>query len=408
MLIVQKYGGTSVADTEKIFDAADRIAQDYLKNHDMVIVLSAQGRTTDMLLEKADEISENPSKRELDALLSTGEQQSASLMAMALVELGLPAISLNAQQAGIFSTSEHGQAKIVSINPDRIKGELKKRNIVIITGFQGTTENGETMTLGRGASDTTAIALAAALSADLCEIYTDVSGVFTADPRKIEDAKKHREICYDQIMELSAMGASVLHSRSVELAKKYDVELCVKSSSSDDSDEPSVIKSVPLMEQKVISGITSDPNICKVLISKVKHESVNMLLYTFAQKGIVFDILTLEPTEESVNISFSISANDCTVLSDILDMYRDAYFEGAVVISKNLAKLSVVGAGVGYDSSVAWAFYETLMNERIKLHLLSLSTIKISALVEQSALGRAISALHSRFDDAGMFEEDVL
>jgi len=408
MLIVQKYGGTSVADTEKIFSAAKRIAQDYLKNHDMVVVLSAQGHTTDTLLEKADEISKSPSKRELDALLATGEQQSCALMAMALVELGLPAISLNSQQAGIFSTSEHGQAKIVSINPDRINRELKKRNIVIITGFQGTTEHGEIMTLGRGASDTTAIALAAALSADLCEIYTDVSGIFTADPRKVKDAKKHREICYEHIMELAAMGASVLHSRSVELAQKFDVEFYVKSSLACDSDKPTVIKNVPHLEQKVVSGITSDTNICKVSISKLKPENINAFFCLFAQNNIVFDMLTLEHDTEYGNLSFSIKESDCAVLVELLDSYRGDIFDGEVMISKGLAKLSVIGAGIAYDPSVAWAFYETLGNEKIKLHLLSLSAIKISALVPEDMLLRAISALHSRFEGAGMFKEDIL
>lgn len=402
MLIVQKYGGTSVADTDKIFCAAKRIAQDYLKNHDMVVILSAQGNTTDMLLEKAEEISENPSKRELDALLATGEQQSAALMAMALVELGVSAISLNSQQAGIFSTSEHGQAKIVSIDPTRIKSELHKRNIVIITGFQGIDEHGEIMTLGRGASDTTAIALAAVLSADLCEIYTDVNGIFTADPRRVKDALKHREICYDNIMELSAMGASVLHNRSIELAKKFGVEFSVKSSSS--NAEPTIVKEISGIEKKLVSGITADKNIHKISIPKIKPEKVTELMRLLSLNKIAVDTFTQGSDSEFDNLSFSISANECTALTEILDTCGRDIFDGKYSIDKSLAKLSIVGAGVAYDTCVALVFYETLMREKIKIHLLSLSAIKISALISKDAVERAISSLHEKYLDAGMFQ----
>jgi len=406
MLIVQKYGGTSVADTEKIFCAAQRIAKDYLKNHDIVIVVSAQGHTTDILLEKADEISKSPSKRELDALLSTGEQQSAALMAMALVELGLPAISLNSQQAGIFSTSEHGQAKIVSINPDRINSELKKRNIVIITGFQGVDERGEIMTLGRGASDTTAIALAASLSADLCEIYTDVAGVYTADPRKIKDALKHREICYDAIMELSTMGASVLHNRSIELAKKFGVEFSVRSSFTNDT--PSLIKQLPTIEDKVVSGITAERDICKVGITKIHGNNVGKLLHLLAGNGIPIDILTLESDSDFASLSFALPKSYKDTLTELLTVHKDDIFEGEFVFSHNLAKLSVVGAGIAYDSRVTLTFYEALMSKSVKIQLLSLSTLKISALISMETLDSVIHALHEKFKNAGMFEEAVL
>jgi len=406
MLIVQKYGGTSVADAEKIFCASERIAKDYLKNHDLVIVVSAQGRTTDALLEKADEISKKPSKRELDALLSTGEQQSAALLAMALVELGLPAISLNSQQAGIFSTSEHGRAKIVSINPDRINSELKKRNIVIITGFQGIDEHGEIMTLGRGASDTTAIALAASLSADLCEIYTDVAGIYTADPRKIKDALKHREVCYDTIMELSAMGASVLHSRGVELAKKFGVEFYVKSSFSNDS--PSLIKQLPATEDKVVSGITAERDICKVSVTNIRSNNVSRFLHLLAGNGICVDILTLDSEADFANLSFAIPKDDADTLAELLVVHHSDIFEGELAISHDLAKLSVIGAGISYDSRVTLAFYETLMSESVNIQLLSLSTLKISALIPMDTLDSVIFALHEKFKNSGMFEEAIL
>jgi len=400
MLIVQKYGGTSVANAEKIFCAADKIAQDYLKNNDMVVVLSAQGNTTDMLLEKAGEISSDPSKRELDALLATGEQQSAALMAMALLERGLPAISLNARQAGIFSTSEHGCAKIISINPDRIKAETQKRKIVLITGFQGIDEHGEITTLGRGASDTTAIALAAALSADLCEIYTDVEGIFTTDPRTNKDALKYKEISYNEILELSSMGASVLHSRSVELAKKFGVEFSVKSSTI--ASEPTLIKDTLGIEKKIISGITADKNACKVSINKVKPEYVSVVMNLLAKNKIAIDIITHSSGDSSDSLSFSISEKDCYKIVQLLSKHKNEYFEGEIITNKNLSKLSVVGPGIAYDTNIAAIFYEIFLAEGIKIHLLSLSAIKISALVAPEEAARATLALHTKFMEAGI------
>ena len=398
MLIVQKYGGTSVASTEKIFCAADKIAQDYLKNHDMVVVLSAQGNMTDILLEKSEEISKAPSKRELDALLATGEQQSAALMAMALIEKGLPAISLNARQAGIFSTSEHGCAKIISINPDRIISEVKKRKIVVITGFQGIDEYGEITTLGRGASDTTAIALAATLSADLCEIYTDVEGVFTSDPRTTKDALKYKEIAYDEMLELSGMGASVLHSRSIELAKKFGVEFSVKSSAM--ASEPTKIKEVHGIEKKFISGITTDKNACKISISKIRPKGAPMIMNLLAKNKIITDIITHEAGDNFDSLSFSISERDCRKMMKILNEYKDIHFEGDISANLSLAKLSVIGPGIAYDTDIAAIFYETLLEEEVKIHLLSLSAIKISALVAGDEAIRITLALHKKFMEA--------
>ena len=404
MLIVQKYGGTSVADSGKIFSAAEKIADDYLKNHDMVIVLSAQGNTTDLLLEKAGEISKDPSKRELDALLATGEQQSAALMAMALKEKGLPAISLNARQAGIYSTSEHGCAKIVSINPDRIKEELKKRNIVVITGFQGITEQGEITTLGRGASDTTAIALAAALLADLCEIYTDVEGIFTADPRRVSDALKYKEIGYDETLELSGMGASVLHSRSVALAKKFGVEFFVKSSAGGAA--PTKIKEVQSIEKKVVSGITADRNMCKISLTNVWASQVPVILRQLAVNGVSVDLLTHGAGDMSESLSFSVPDNMRGRLLEILGEHSDVSSE--ISIHENLAKLSVIGTGIAYDTDIAAIFYETLLKDGVKVLLLSLSSMKISALVAEDEVSGAIISLHARFKEAGMLGPQVL
>ncbi|MCL2565134.1 MAG: aspartate kinase [Defluviitaleaceae bacterium] len=398
MLIVQKYGGTSVADYEKIFCAADKIAQDYLKNHNMVIVLSAQGNTTDILLEKAGEISNNPSKRELDALLATGEQQSAALMAMALVEKGLPAISLNARQAGIFSTSEHGCAKIISINPDRIKAEIENRKIVVITGFQGVDEYGEITTLGRGASDTTAIALAAALSADLCEIYTDVEGIFTADPRITKDAFKYKEIAYDEILELSSMGASVLHSRSVELAKKFGVEFSVKSSTV--AAEPTIIKDITSIEKKSVSGITADRKICKISINEIKAENVPEIIHLLSKNKISLDIITHSAGDKFDSLSFAISGADSYKAMELLSIYN-------IQVNENLAKLSVIGPGIAYETHIAAIFYETLLEEEVKIHLLSLSAIKISALINREEVTNIILALHKKFMEAGILSPQI-
>lgn len=403
MLIIQKYGGTSVADAEKVFCVAGRIAQNYLKNHDMVVVLSAQGSTTDMLLEKAKGIGQNPPGRELDALLSTGEQQSAALMAMALHELGFPAISLNARQAGIFSTSEHGCAKIICISPDRINAELKKRNIVIITGFQGIDEHGDVTTLGRGASDTTAIALASALGADLCEIYTDVEGIFTADPRTIRNALKYREIDYDDLIELSSMGASVLHSRSVELAKKSGVEFSVKSGVL--IAEPTRVKAVNGLEKKTISGITSDKNICKISINRVKPENVPEIMLLLAENKIFADTIVHLTGDEADSLSFSITSENGQRVAEILD--KHSLFDGQLLVEDKLEKLSVIGDGIAYDTNIVAMFYQTLLNESIKIQLLSLSAMKISALVDENIIEHAISALHIKFTEAGVLGPQV-
>ena len=262
VLIVQKFGGSSVANTERIFNVAQRIAETYKEGNEVVVVLSAQGDTTDDLIAKAKEISSKPTKREMDMLLSTGEQQSVALMAMALSELGLPAISLNAYQVGMMTTSAYMNARLKKIKPDRIRRELDRKNIVLVTGFQGMNRFDDITTLGRGGSDTTAVAIAAALHADKCEIYTDVEGVYTADPRIVKSARKMDEITYDEMLELASLGARVLHNRSVELAKKYNVELVVRSSLS--RAEGTVVKEVCKMERMLISGVAGDNEIARV------------------------------------------------------------------------------------------------------------------------------------------------
>ena len=398
MLIVQKYGGTSVADSEKIFCVAGRIAQNYYRNHDIVVVLSAQGNTTNILLDKAHEITQNPPGRELDALLSTGEQQSAALLSMALCELGLPAISLNARQAGIFSTSEHGCAKIVGIDKDRILAELDRHNIVIITGFQGMNERGDVTTLGRGASDTTAVALASALGADLCEIYTDVDGIFTADPRIIKNAIKHEKLDYDELMELSLMGASVLHSRSVELAKKFGVEFPVKSCAL--IAEPTYVKPVHKLERKIVSGLTADKSVCKITMNDLQPESVPDIMRSLAANDICCDVITHFFADELNSLSFSIPAYNCLRTAKILE----AHCSSKIIIEENLAKLSVIGDGIAYDMNIVAMLYDTLLKEGVNIQLLSLSAIKISALIAENVVNHAISVLHARFMDAGMLE----
>ena len=300
MLIVQKFGGSSVANKERIFNVAKRIIDTHNAGNDVVVVLSAQGDTTDELIEKAHEINPNASKRELDMLLSTGEQQSVALMAMAINSLGARAISLNAMQVGIDTTSTYGNARIKTISRGRIEHELDRKNIVIITGFQGVNKYEDITTLGRGGSDTSAVALAARLHADLCEIYTDVDGVYTADPRVVKDAKKLNEISYDEMLELASLGAKVLHNRSVEMAKKYNVKLVVRSSMS--NAEGTVVKEECKVEKMLISGVAADKDVSRISLVGVKD-----------RPGIAFEVFSLMAKEKiSVDIIFQSIGRDDT------------------------------------------------------------------------------------------------
>lgn len=400
MLIVQKFGGSSVANAERILNVANRIIETYKNGNNVVVVLSAQGDTTDELIEKASEISSNPSKREMDMLLSTGEQQSVALMAIALNNLGYPAISLNAYQVTMSTTSTYGNAKIKNVEEDRINAELERKNIVIITGFQGMNRFDDITTLGRGGSDTTAVALAASLNADLCEIYTDVEGVYTADPRVVKNAVKLNEISYDEMLELASLGARVLHNRSVELAKKYGVELVVRSSLT--KAEGTFVKEAnTMMEKMVVTGVAGDKDVSRISLIGVKDEP-GMAFQVFsllAKKRISVDIILQSIGRDGTkDISFTVSKSDLNEALKVLDSSRSIINMHKLVHDDQVAKISIVGSGMSDNSGVAASMFESLFDANVNISMIATSEIKISVLIDEEDLERAMIAVHDKFD----------
>lgn len=398
MLIVKKFGGTSVANAERVKNAAKRIVDEYDKGHKVVVVLSAQGDTTDKLIEKAKEINPKYSKRELDMLLATGEQQSVALMAMAIHSLGYPAISLNANQCDISATSSYGNARIKSINTSRIKAELDKKNIVIITGFQGINKYGDITTLGRGGSDTSAVALAATLKADLCEIFTDVDGVYTGDPRIIKNAKKLDAISYDEMLELASLGAKVLHNRSVELAKKYNVNLVVRSSLTDA--EGTVVKEEAFVEKMIVTGVAVDKNVARISVIGVP-DVPGMAFKIFSNlskyKVSVDIILQSIGRDSTKDISFTVARDELeNAIKALEDLKGKVTFED-FSYDKNIAKVSIVGAGMDTNSGVASDLFEALFSSAINVNMISTSEIKISVLIDEKDAERAANAIHDKF-----------
>ncbi|MEG0014318.1 MAG: aspartate kinase [Cellulosilyticaceae bacterium] len=398
MLIVQKFGGSSVANAERIFNVARRIAENYKQGHDIVVVLSAQGDTTDDLIAKAKEITPNPSKREMDMLLTTGEQQSVALMAMALIELGHPVISLNAYQVGMMTTSAYGNARLKKIKPDRIRRELDRKNIVVITGFQGMNRFDDITTLGRGGSDTTAVAIAAALHADKCEIYTDVDGVYTADPRIVKNAKKIEEITYNEMLELASLGVKVLHNRSVELAKKYNVELVVRSSLN--HSEGTVVKEVCKVERMLISGVAGDNEIARVSLIGLQDTPGKAfdIFATLAKKNINVDIILQSIGRDGTkDISFTIADTALEEAKEIISKNVERWGTKEVDYNENLAKVSIVGAGMVANAGVASKMFEAMYDSNINIHMISTSEIKISILIDKKDMHRAMHAIHDKF-----------
>ena len=394
MLIVQKYGGSSVANAERIFNVASRIAETYDKGHNVIVILSAQGDTTDDLIEKANEINPNASRREMDMLLSTGEQQSVALMAMALNKMGYNAVSLNAFQVGIETTPAHSVAKIRKISDYRIKKELEKKNIVLVTGFQGYNEFNDVTTLGRGGSDTSAVAVAAALKADLCEIYTDVDGVYTCDPRIVPDAKKMTEISFDEMSELASLGAKVLHTRSVEVAQKFGVNLVVRSSLT--REEGTIVKEGNKMESVPVRGIASDKEIAKVTVKTIKDTADKTFkLFSVLEKASVsVDMISQYPTTDGTYvIEFTIGQDDTAVAIESLNAAGYADVEA----KKGFAKVSIVGAGMATHPGVACSMFEALADVNVDVDLISTSEISISALVPEESVKTALIALHYKF-----------
>lgn len=399
MLVVKKFGGSSVADKERIFNVARRCIEDYEKGNDVVVVLSAMGKTTDGLIAKAHEINPNPPKRELDMLLVTGEQVSVALMAMAMSSLGVPAVSLNAAQVVMHTSSAYGSAKLKRIDAERIRHELESRRIVIVTGFQGINKYDDFTTLGRGGSDTTAVALAAALHADVCEIYTDVEGVYTADPRVVPNARKLAEVSYDEMMEFASLGAKVLHNRSVEMAKKYGVKLVVLSSLT--RAEGTIVKEETKVERTLISGVAADASVARISVLGVENKpGITFRVFNLLAKNhINVDIIIQSVTEPGKkDISFTVAKTDLSDTMDLLRENRESLTAREIVSEEGVAKLSVIGAGMCSNPGVAAKMFEALYSADVNTEMIATSEIRITALIDERDVKRAMRAVHDAFD----------
>ena len=398
-LIVQKFGGSSVADADKIRNVARIITETYRKGHQVVVVLSAQGDTTDDLIDKAKEINPNASKREMDMLLATGEQISISLMAMAIERMGYQAVSLTGWQAGMRTDSAYGAARIKRVKTERIQRELDKNKIVLVAGFQGINKYDDITTLGRGGSDTSAVALAASLHADLCQIYTDVDGVYTADPRKVTGAKKLEEITFDEMLELASLGAQVLHNRSVEMAKRYNVNLEVLSSFSGNPGTK-VKEVVKTMEKTHVSGVAKDKNVARVaLVGLEDRPGIAFKIFSLLAKHNVNVDIILQSIgrAESKDISFTVSKDDMPKAVEVMKENQEAIGFQTVEATDQVAKISIVGAGMANNAGVACKMFEALFSASINIHMISTSEIKVSVLVDERDAERAVQAIHDRF-----------
>ena len=398
MLIVKKFGGTSVGDKDRIMNVARRCAEDFKKGNDIVLVLSAMGKTTDELIAKAKEINPDPPKRELDMLLTTGEQVSVAMMALAFDTMDIPAVSLNAFQVRMHTTRVHGNARLKRIDTDRIMHELEHRRIVIVTGFQGVNKYDNYTTLGRGGSDTTAVALAAALHADACEIYTDVDGVYTADPRIVPKARKLEEITYDEMLDLATLGAGVLHNRSVEMAKKYGVQLVVRSSLNDH--EGTIVKEETSVERMLISGVALDKNTARISVIGLKDEPgmAFRLFNMLAKEGINVDVILQSiGRENSKDISFTISRDEADEAVKIIEANKARIGCTGISCNKEVVKVSIVGAGMMSNPGVAAKMFEALFNENININMISTSEIRITVLINEKHAERAVNAVHDAF-----------
>lgn len=404
-IIVQKYGGTSVANAERIMHVAKTVSQTQKSGKQVVVVVSAQGHTTDRLVEKARGISSDANRRELDMLLVTGEQQSAALMAMALQSLGHSAISLNAQQVGIEATSIHSNAQIKRIRTTRLQEELEKENIVVVAGFQGINRFGDMTTLGRGASDTTAVALAAVLEAELCEIYTDVDGIYTADPRIVPNAKKLDEISYDDMLELASSGAGVLHNRAVEMAKRYNVNLVLRSSMNDVPG--TLIKEEAQVERLAVSGLSIDRNVARISVTNlVEQPGVAYSIFApLAKAKVNVDVILLAVgAGELRDYCFTVHKQDIMAACEILEANKEKIGYESIITDENLAKLTVVGAGMANNSGVAATMFEALYECGVNIETICTSEIKISVLIDQRHITKAAKAVHDKFEP--MFSKD--
>lgn len=399
-LIVQKFGGSSVRDAQRIRNVAGIIAETYLEGNDVLVVLSAQGDTTDDLIAKAEEINSHPSKREMDMLLATGEQISVALCAMALESMGLPCVSLTAWQVGIQTTAVHGDARIKRIDSERVQAELDQHRIVLITGFQGMDRAGDVTTLGRGGSDTSAVALAAAFRAKLCQIYTDVDGVYTADPRIVPNARHLDEITYDEMLELASQGAGVLHNRSVELAKKFRVDLEVLSSL--ERKPGTKVKEVTKVEKTTIAGVAKDTGIARIALIGLRHNpGVAFQVFDLLSKHNINVDLILQSIgrEDSKDISFTVHEKDLEDARAILTENQEVLCFDHIEVDGNIGKVSIVGAGLMTNCGMAARMFEALYEAGINIQMINTSEIRVSVLLDEGDVDRAVRAIHAKFFD---------
>src|SRR5580658_8998338 len=397
--IVQKYGGTSVGDVERIKNVAERIKAARAEGHEVVVVLSARAGVTNELIARAKGLCPNPSERELDQLLAIGEQESIALMAMALHGISVPAVSYTGAQAGIFTDKVHTQAKIKMIDPKPIEKDLNESRVVIVAGFQGINEEGQITTLGRGGSDLTAVALSAALKADRCEIYTDVDGVYTADPRVVKSARKLPEISYDEMLELASAGSKVMQSRSVEFAKKYGVVFEVRSSFNHNPGT-TVKEEVAYMEQVVVRGIAADKDQAKVIVSNIldKPGSAAKVFRGLANANVIVDMIVQNVGLQGIaNLTFTVPLSDTSRAVKALEPVLDEIGGGQVAVHEHIAKLSVVGVGMKTHSGVAATLFQALADAGINIDLISTSEIKISVVVDQDRADEAVRVAHAAF-----------
>lgn len=396
-LIVQKFGGSSVANAERVMNVASIVTDTYRQGNDVIVVVSAQGDTTDDLIDKAHEINQKPSKREMDMLMTAGEQISISLLAMAIEKLGCPSVSLLGWQAGFNTSSAYGSARIKSIKSDRLRAEVDRHNIVVVAGFQGINKYDDLTTLGRGGSDTSAVAIAAAMHADRCQIFTDVEGVFTADPRKVPNAQKLQEITYDEMLELATLGAQVLNNRSVEMAKKYNVEIEVLSSLK--RVPGTIVKEVAKMEKMLVRGVTKDTDVARISITNIPNTpGIAFKLFSkLAQKKINVDIILQSVGRDGTkDITFTVSKDNADeailAVKDTFDIE-----DKDITCDTNVAKISVVGAGMESHPGTASKMFEALFEHDINIEMISTSEIKISVLIDAKDADRAVSAVHKAF-----------
>ncbi|WP_409289675.1 aspartate kinase [Peribacillus sp. SCS-37] len=397
--IVQKFGGTSVGSVERIKNAADRVLEEVKKGNEVVVVVSAMGKTTDTLVGMAREISPFPNKREMDMLLTTGEQVTISLLSMELNERGHEAVSYTGWQAGIQTEAVHGNARITEIGAGRIENSLKEGKIVIVAGFQGIAA-GEITTLGRGGSDTTAVALAAALKADKCDIYTDVTGVYTTDPRYVEGARKLLSVSYDEMLELANLGAGVLHPRAVEFAKNYNMPLEVRSSM--ERERGTIIEEEASMEQNlIVRGIAFEDNITRISVLGLSSggTGISSIFTALAKNHINVDIIIQSVTEGSeTGLSFSVKTEDVKEVLEVLNSHKEAIAFDRIETERGLSKVSIVGSGMVSNPGVAAEMFEVLAQEKIAIKMVSTSEIKVSAVVAQDRMLPAVSSLHKAFN----------